>query len=194
MEASTQECYIGNQLQTLGWVRKANKLLHISDILKCDGITIDRAILGDTKGGGSKHIFPRERPIRTDFRLWDEAVERLGGPAWKLVQGVGRYIRPVHRYQHWFVSEDRLKLWYRHEGGPIKVYDEYNKDARGHNARSGQQYTWAREVEDDPPQHVYASVAYEEGTQVVSLHSYCAIPRPPRQPSRFWETLRSFDN
>ena len=74
------------------------------------------------------------------------------------------------------------------------MYDEYNKDVGGHNTRRGQQYTWAREVEGEPPQHFYASVAYEEGTQVVSLHLYCAIPRPPRKPSRFWETLRSFEN
>ena len=74
------------------------------------------------------------------------------------------------------------------------MYDEYNKDDRGHNTRRGQQYTCAREVGGEPPQHFDASISYEEGTQVVSLHSYCAIPRPPRQPSRFWETLRSFNN
>ena len=98
MKAFAQEGFMGKQLQTLGRVRKAKKLLHISDIVKCDQVTIDRSILGDTVGGRSTHIFPQEMPTRADLRLWDEAVERLGGPVWRMVQGIDRYMRPVHSY------------------------------------------------------------------------------------------------
>ena len=98
MKAFAQEGFMGKKLQTLGRVRKAKKLLHISDIVKCDWVTIDRSILGDTMGGRSTHIFPQEMLTRADLRLWDKAMERLGGAVWRMVQGIDRYMHPVQSY------------------------------------------------------------------------------------------------
>ena len=128
-------------------MKKSKKVLHVSDIVKCDGETIDKGLLGNSVGGESTHTFPLEKPTRADVRLWDEAITRIYLPTFKLAWALGPYLRLGHQYQHWSRSEDGLCLYYRDEGSPVEEYDGYLRDDNGHAIRHGQCYRWVGLVE-----------------------------------------------
>ena len=52
MEAFILVGYSGKHLVRLNWVRKHKKLLHLSDIIKCDRISVENGFLGDAVGVG----------------------------------------------------------------------------------------------------------------------------------------------
>ena len=118
----------------------------------------------------------------------------ISRPQGKLPQAFGRYIRPWYRFQHWFVSEDKQDLFYRDEDAAIEEYDQYHRNEAGDNIWYGQRYPRVQTVEGIPLQQTYASLAYVEGTQVVTLHSSCLITGTITSKTRFWEVLRAFEN
>ena len=54
--------YTGNELERLNRVRKLKCLLHLSDILKCDGKSLRDGVLGRDYFNSLTHKFPLERP------------------------------------------------------------------------------------------------------------------------------------
>ena len=66
--------YRAKQLVALNVVRCYQNLLHVSDIVKCDGNTLDEFVLSDSIKTSVLYTFPREDPTTLDFKLWDEAV------------------------------------------------------------------------------------------------------------------------
>jgi len=128
MEAFVRAGFEGKELQHLGRMKNSKHVLHVSDLVKCDGVMIDKGLLGNSVGGESTHKFLLEKPTRADARLWDEAITRICIPTFKLTSALGQYLRLGHRYQHWFSSEDGLCLYYRHEGSPVEEYDGCIRD------------------------------------------------------------------
>ena len=53
------------------------KNLHLSDIIKCDGISVEDGFMGDAIGTSHKHTFPLEKPTRAGFPLWDKAIRNI---------------------------------------------------------------------------------------------------------------------
>ncbi len=66
--------YRGSNLAVLNIVRRHQNLLHLSDISKCDGITLDKFVVSEYAERLQGHVFPREVPIASDLRFWREAV------------------------------------------------------------------------------------------------------------------------
>ena len=95
------------------------KLLHLSDIIKCDGISVDDGFLGNAIGVSRKHnIFPLEKPTRTNFAPWGEAVRNTSLPSLIFPLRLDKYLREGHLYPHWFFIRGqntallpRLKQW-----------------------------------------------------------------------------------
>ena len=58
MEAFIQAGYAGNYLVRLNRVQRHKKLLHLSDMIKCDRISVEDRFLGNKIGVSQKHIFP----------------------------------------------------------------------------------------------------------------------------------------
>ncbi len=66
--------YHGSNLVVLNIVRRHQNLLHLSDILKCDGIMLDKFVISEYAERSQGHVFLREAPIASDLRLWRETV------------------------------------------------------------------------------------------------------------------------
>ena len=77
MESFIQAGYLGKHLVRLNWVQKHKKLLHLSDIIKCNRISVKDGFLGNVVGGSQKHILPLEQPTRADFTLWGEVAQNI---------------------------------------------------------------------------------------------------------------------
>ncbi len=61
--------YRGKDLLALNIVRHYRNLLHLSDISKCDGVTLDEYIVSDCAEIPALHEFPCEEPTPSDHRL-----------------------------------------------------------------------------------------------------------------------------
>jgi hypothetical protein len=75
--------YRGKELAALNIVRRFCNLLHVLDIAKCDGVSLDEFVVSDLAEELIMHIFPRKEPTQTNHRLWNEAITRLcnGSPS-----------------------------------------------------------------------------------------------------------------
>ena len=51
MEAFVRAGFKGKKLQRLGRMKNSKHVLHVSDLVKCDGVTIDKGLLGNLVGG-----------------------------------------------------------------------------------------------------------------------------------------------
>ena len=104
MEAFVGVGFKGKELQCLGRMKNSKKVLHVSDLMKCDGVTIYKGLLGNLVGGESTHthMFPLEKPTQADVRLWDDDITRICLPTFKLTRALGPYLCLGHRNQHWF--------------------------------------------------------------------------------------------
>jgi hypothetical protein len=69
--------YQGNDLAGLNIVCCYHNLIHLFNISKCDGITLDEFIVLDYTKISHLPIFLREEPLAADFRLWCDAIHRL---------------------------------------------------------------------------------------------------------------------
>ena len=133
VESFCRAGYEGTELERLNRVRKYKCIVHLSDIVLCDGYTLERGILGDSVAGHSRHKFPLERPTHADFRLWDQAVGHLFLRSGRLERPLGPFVRESHLFQHWSMSEDDTKLYYRAYGDVLETYDEYSLEPGRHS-------------------------------------------------------------
>ena len=88
--------YRGKELTALNMVQCYRNLLHISDIVKCDGATLDEFVVSDGVEESLSYTFPHEEPISSDFRRWEEAMKRLCNGTAKIPYQLGKYLRPPH--------------------------------------------------------------------------------------------------
>ena len=65
-------------LEALNVVRRFKNVLHLSDLLLCDGKTVDSnfALPRDYEPSTS-HRFPKETPRFSDFAQWETALRSL---------------------------------------------------------------------------------------------------------------------
>jgi hypothetical protein len=66
--------YRGRSLVALNIAHRFRNLFHVSDIVKCDGHTIDEFIVSGSAKTSTSLVFPCEEPMNADFWLWKEAI------------------------------------------------------------------------------------------------------------------------
>ena len=98
--------YRGKELSALNTVRRYRNLLHISDIVKCDGATLDEFVVSDGVEESLFLTFPHEEPMNSDFWLWEEAIKRLCHGTTKIPYQLGKYLEPPHLPRPWFTTTE----------------------------------------------------------------------------------------
>ena len=83
--------YRSKDLESLNIVQRCRNLIHISDIIKCDGKTLDEFITLDLIEVSEAHTFPREQPTKSDFRLWNKAMIKLCSGSTSLLYILGNF-------------------------------------------------------------------------------------------------------
>jgi hypothetical protein len=63
--------YCGKQLVALNIVWHFCNLLHVSDIVKCNGVTLDEFVVSNSTEVSVSHVFSCKEPTAADFRLWE---------------------------------------------------------------------------------------------------------------------------
>ena len=66
--------YTKAYLLSLNIVRMHKMVIHLSDIVRCDGKTIKLSMLSASAGKSDAHKFPLQRPTPMDLALWTTAL------------------------------------------------------------------------------------------------------------------------
>ncbi len=74
MSEFTRVGYKRTDLLSLNIVRMYKMVIHLSDVVMCNGKTIKRSMLSANVGISEAHKFPVQRPTLMDMNLWITAL------------------------------------------------------------------------------------------------------------------------
>ena len=195
MEVFVAMGFSADQLESLNVVRMYLRVVHLSDIVRCDGRTYTRAALRRDAPPTSRHGFPHQQPTRADFQLWDDALRSLATGTDHLPFTIGPFLVEPHHDVVWTSEADESLLYRRREHCGETYHDVFvprssGVSTRGRDARC---YTWDRTALGEAPGTAYASVETDEVFDVV-LHSTALMPSVEPAPTDFWSVIRGFEN
>jgi hypothetical protein len=185
--------YYGKELAALNIVRRFQNLLHVSDIVKCDGVTLDKFVVLDSTEESVLHVFPHKEPTQSDHRLWYKAINRLCSGSSSLPYTLGQYVHLPHLPCTWFTTDLSEVLYRVREEEPSPSHYFYHLQDGRVSTRYGQQCDWRGLKTGTHPCTHYASVTLRS-TLVAVLHSQAPFPFWPVPYTTFHETLESFRN
>jgi hypothetical protein len=88
--------YCGNNLVVFNIVHRFRILIYLSNISKCDGITLNEFVVSDCSKILHLHVFPREEPLAANFRQWHDVIRQLCAGTATIPALLGRLICPPH--------------------------------------------------------------------------------------------------
>ena len=99
--------YTKADLLSLNIARMHKMVIHLSDIVRCDGKTIKRSMLSASVGTSEAHKFPVQRPTPTDMNLWTTALRRISSEFYVLTVPLQEYTSVHHSKPTWRLSQNR---------------------------------------------------------------------------------------
>ena len=136
------------QLEQINTVRKHLGMIHLSDLVLCDGKSLCGEVFetGWDEKSRSRLQFPREKPAPDDFNTWRSFVLSLTSDGETLTEPLGEYLKEPHTPNQWKhdPAHDSLLL---HDTASGQCF-LYQKEAEGRHLRSGQSYTRQEAVSD----------------------------------------------
>jgi hypothetical protein len=180
--------YQGRDLMALNIVRLFCNLLHLSDIFKCGGSTLDEFVISDSAESLVLHVFPGEQPSPSDFHLWKEAIGCLCSGTTILPCTLGRHICLPHLLVLWVTTTDCAHLYHVYEN----TYDICKKQ-RGLGTQHGTKYDWISTEGGPHPGTHFASVTMCSDICAV-MHSCMPPPTPSIVLLIFLAMLVTFGN
>jgi hypothetical protein len=94
-------------------MRMHKNVIHISDIVLCDGEAIKLEILTSSPGQSDMHKFPTQRPTSLDLELWKRALRKISSEFLVFTVQLQEYISQPHDIPIWTTNADELILHHR---------------------------------------------------------------------------------
>ena len=137
----------------------------------------------------SKIKFPREKPPRKDFVLWEEALLQVA-PGGGIVDRLGRFLAPGHTIWDWRLDAEAGRL-YRHHDGVMDVYIKTQSSGRVSRLSN----SWRRHLINQPRMEGgEICTTREVAPTVVGLVSTALPPRAKTLPTCFIDVLLDWNN
>ncbi len=183
--------YRRDDLLLLNTMRMHKKVIHLSDIVMCDGKTIMSEMLTDLPGQPSVHKFPTQKQTKADKTLWETAIRKISSEFKALTLPLQEYISLLYTQPHWRLSSDRHILHQNFSQNGNEYHDEYipRNDPLLQQTRSGEQFVLSITRMGTSSLTKYASITYSQLNHVM-VHSSIQIPLPPVPKIGFEENLR----
>ena len=117
-------------------VRKSLHLIHVSDLVLCDGKTLDVSLTeGDLKTHLDSNVwFPVKKPTTTDKRIWTTFISCLSRDYKSLDAPLGDYISKPQAKMDWTYNETNKILYHSNLGGT--AYEVYTARTGGIDLQS----------------------------------------------------------
>ena len=97
------DLYTALDREIINRVRKFKGLHSMGDLVLCDGRTVDPFALSREPSDSSR-VFSVEKPTRSDFALFRQAILNITSHSLRLSPSLGPFIAQPHRPDVWFVS------------------------------------------------------------------------------------------
>ena len=119
--------YKGKELAALNVVRRYRNLLHVSNISKCDGITLNKFVILDMAEAFIHHTFPCNDPTPSDFFPWKDAIVHLCFGSMHLLYTLGKFLCHPHLPQPWYTTLFAGEIYNSLDGNPAyPTYEIYH--------------------------------------------------------------------
>ncbi len=184
------------QLSILNRVRKRKCLFFLSELVLCDGHTIDITLLDGSEGSSRNKTYPMEKPTSSDVSLWMNAIRSLSSASYHLPTSLGAVLRlSLDIDWFWNDQERNLVRYNRATNGDIRAYDHYIEVSTAHNTRHTR-YQWEYSSLQRPPHlsHLASVRISIEDENHVRRHSTTGIPASPTPPIDLRAVLHSWGN
>jgi len=111
MQVILQAGYRTEDLWRINKVRVLLQVLFMSDILTASGNMISSEVLSPRPRGEARSTmrWPNKQPTTSDMDLWRNAMRAIC-PSQGLSQGVGQFIRQMHRSWKWYWNREASTL------------------------------------------------------------------------------------
>jgi hypothetical protein len=103
--------YQGSELTALNTARLFRNLLHVFDIVKYNGLTLDKFVISDSSETSVLYRFSHKDPTVADHKLWQEAINHLCGGTTQLPYWLGRFLHPPHLPCIWYTNDSASALF-----------------------------------------------------------------------------------
>jgi hypothetical protein len=129
-------------LLLLNIVQMHKMVIHLSDVVMCDGKTIKRSMLSASAGHSEEHKFPVQRPTPMDMNLWTTALRMISSEFNVLTLPLQEYISTMHLRPSWRLSQngDILHHNIKRNGKDYHVKYTPTNDPLIQQTRSGRQF------------------------------------------------------
>ena len=170
-------------------------VIHLSDIVRCDGKTIKLSMLSASAGKSDVHKFPSQRPTPTDMTLWMTALRQIGSEFYVLTLPLQEYISIKHSKPTWRLSNNGDILHHNIKMNGQNYHVEYTptNDPFTHQTCSGRQFTHNITRMGYSEHSIIASITYSQSGQVL-LHYLAAAATSPLVLLDFEKNLKSYGN
>jgi hypothetical protein len=176
-----------SQWTSLNRARRFFKVYFLSQLVLCDGITVDPVKLRHTKQPASLMIFPHEQPTHSDLLLWRRTVALITSKTFRLSPRLGKFVRRPYDTVYWSTTPTRAVLVKHSPDMSPLLYTPVN---RRYNTRGRQTYSAVADLPPaiDCPQ--LASVLNNGDSPEVRVHSQSILQESPLPtPTTLQETL-----
>jgi hypothetical protein len=117
--------YRGKQLASLNIVCCFQNLLHVSDITRCNGLSLDNFVISNMTEKPMQYTFPLEELKPSNFNLLKEAVARLCAGTTCLPYTLGPFLHDPHLPGQWFTTISSEALYLIGDNRTHPTYDVY---------------------------------------------------------------------
>jgi hypothetical protein len=193
MDEFYQIGYRVKRLEFLNIVHPCCNLLYLSDILKCDRITLDEFVISDMAEESARHTFPREEPLPSHFTFWKEAIHLVCSGSTQPPCILGRFVSRPHLPSLWHMDTHSTILYLSGGNNNSPTYKVYTLRQGRMGTRFGQKYNWSSSKEGPHLGTHYASVTMISKT-CAELHFSAFHPEPIILPTSFLDVLHSYSN
>ncbi len=182
----------GNQLVVLNTVWKYKHFIHVSDMVLCNGRTIDPFSLSNEQIPSICHVFSREEPTHTNISLWRSAISSLGEGMTQLPYTLRPFLLPPHLKVYWYTNSNNSILYCMDNRSAR--YQVFTWLAQPCSTCHGTQYVWSHQNKDGnlPKTHV-ASAKMASNTRAV-LDSLLVLPNTTNERQTFLGALHALGN
>ena len=103
--------FLGKDLEALKVVANHKCAVHLSDIVCCDGQTINRWMLTAERGDLEGHRFPHKNTTRSDFRLWNDVLPANTDGTLCLESTLGNFVQEPHVRYNWTLNCETSQIY-----------------------------------------------------------------------------------
>lgn len=161
--------------------RKFFKVYFLSQVLLCDGTTVNPSKLSLTAQADSIMTFSLENPTKSDLELWKSTIAIMTSPTYRYSPKLGRHIRLPYETVQWLTTHNREHIVRIEDGKQTKTYSRCNVR---YATRGRQEYTLDPNLRIIEPCNFVVSVSLKS-TDTLIAHSQSAIVPPLPTETRF---------